>query len=47
MTAQPRQICDADIALHSGRHGPKNVVAVEDIHVFVDENNILKLGVGG
>ena len=41
VSADPRQMGDADIALHTGRHRPQDVVAVENIHIFVDENNVL------
>lgn len=47
MTAKSRQIGDADVTLHSGGHGPENVITVENIDVFIDENNVLKLGIGG
>src|SRR5690606_24823955 len=47
VSADPRQMGDADIALHTGGHRPQDVVAVENIHIFVDENNVFKLGIGG
>ena len=37
---------DADIPLHAGGHGPQDIVAVKDIDIFIDQNDIFQLGIG-
>ncbi|AEW73669.1 hypothetical protein EcWSU1_02234 [Enterobacter ludwigii] len=46
VAADPWNSGDADISLHAGGHRPQDVVAVENIHVFVDKNDVFQFGIG-
>ncbi len=46
MTTDAGDCRDADIPLHTGGHRPQDIVAVKDIHIFIDQNDIFQLGIG-
>ncbi len=45
MAPDSRNIGDADVALHSGGHSPQNIVAVENIDILIDQDNIFQFRV--
>ncbi|VGQ09773.1 hypothetical protein SB00610_05362 [Klebsiella quasipneumoniae subsp. similipneumoniae] len=46
MTADTGEGGDADIPLHAGGHRPQDIVAVKDIDILINQNDVFQFGIG-